>query len=504
MAWLSLRWVHRHGVEALPPLMQELTAGDASLKGWWHDHLHATAAPGTAPDTTPAAAGEAAVAAAEQTAAAPELVAQGFSFAAITLDGVQLEIEGSSPELTHSFDQATGPEHEISPEESAGADAAVTLAATEDTGPPIGVDAAAPADPAAGPSTIGEAPVEFLGEPFAFDPWLEAPAAATLTAEGIAVDLLAADPVGEEAALEGVAPKTGRPESVSPAVVAAEDLPAEAASSAPPEPGDGALDGFVQAPLPFLELSLDPVPAVPPLIPARPSAGRMFNFGAEPAEPSPQPAKPRSDEPSATSPSGDPQAADGEVELAATDPQADLTAASPAEPNPHPAEAAEVAQAPIWRGPLARVKSLVRVCLEEVVSTFHNSDDGSDDDDSGTASTSDSASASGPGQASSSFRPGGTAQARGTVGGSDSASGSDPAAEQLSALEPELPARPPRLSATEIAPALTPQGRTLPLRERAAGAVAGGRPAPAPAHPGLASLRSWLPDDTSPADTHSS
>jgi hypothetical protein len=142
------------------------------------------------------------------------------------------------------------------------------------------------------------------------------------------------------------------------------------------------------------------------------------------------------------------------------------------------------------------MNSLVRVCLEEVVSTFRNSHD----DDIDTASTSASISAHGPSQASSSFQPGGTVQARGSVGGSDSASGSDPAAGQLPPLESELTARPKRFSAAEIAPALTPQGRTLPLRERAAGAVAG-RPAPAPAHPDLASLRSWLPDDTSPADT---
>ena len=127
------------------------------------------------------------------------------------------------------------------------------------------------------------------------------------------------------------------------------------------------------------------------------------------------------------------------------------------------------------------MKNLVRVCLEEVVSTFHNSHD----DDSDTASTSATPSASGPAQASSSVTD------------------SDPAAGQLPPLESELTVRPPRLSATEIAPALTPQGRTLALRERAAGALAG-RPAPAPYHPGLASLRSWLPDDTSPADTRGS
>lgn len=458
VAWLSLRWVHRHGVEALPSLMQELTAGDASLKDWWHDHLHATAAPGAAPGRAPvdageaaaAAAGEVAASAAEQAVAEPELVAQGFSFAAITLEAVQLEIEGPLPELVLSFDQAAAPEPEISLEETFGAETAASLAATEEAGPPISIEAAAPADPAAGPSAIAEEPVEFLAEPLAFDPWLEAPAAATLTAEG-----------------------------------PAEDLPAEAPSAAAPEPEDQTLDGFVQAPLPFLELSLDPLPAVSPLIPARPSAARVFNFGAEPVDPGLEPAKPRSDEPSASAPSAapasaDPQAADAVAELATTDPPASPTASFPAEPSPHPAEAAEVAQA-LWRAPLARMKSLVRVCLEEVVSTFHNSHD----DDSDTASTSATPSASGPAQASSSVTD------------------SDPAAGQLPPLESELTVRPPRLSATEIAPALTPQGRTLALRERAAGALAG-RPAPAPDHPGLASLRSWLPDDTSPADTRGS
>lgn len=648
VAWLSLRWVHRHGVEALPPLMQELTAGDASLKGWWHDHLHAApvpaaaAGPSIAVDVAVAAAdggaaeaavdpaaqafASAAAAACEEAApgvaSAVELpsaadsasaaqstfaadsastadstssvestspvestseadsvseteaaltvasgqAAQGFSFAEITLEAGPQEVEESSAELVLSFAEVAGLEPavpcggsaDLEPvpalDMNAGAEAQISPVNSAGADPVIGSEGATSSEPAAEAGEAAHAPIEFLGEPLAFDPWLDAPPASIPLAESPAepsasrteppADDAASEPMGQDGSIEGVAPATTTPQGVSVSATApvADDPGAEALSAAAPAPGDQALDGFAQGARPVPEFSFDPVTAhpgtaVPPLIPARPAAAGVFNFGADSVVTAPQPAWPPSGEATAAGPAADPESVAPAADLQAVAPVVEpagaeapdaLATSLPAESSPTQPEAPEPAQAPIWRRPLARVKNLVRVCVEEVVSTFQTMDGERNTVSAGeTVSASDNASASnraagseavsasnrgagserastsstsatgGPAQLGDTFQPRGSGQARGSAAASPSPTG------QLPPLDAERPAGPTRRSATEIAPELTPQGRTPPLRERAAAAVAG-RPAPAPSHPGLASLRSWLPDDSATEDTRSS
>jgi hypothetical protein len=591
VAWLSLRWVHRHGVEALSPLIQELTAGDASLKGWWHDHLHATAVPAagafaSAPAAGAVASEEAApvvASAVDSTSAAvatPSVasvqMAPGFSFAEITLEAEPQEVEEPSTELVLSFADVAGIEPAVPCEGStctepvpnldvnAGVEAQISPASSDggDTG--IAGEGAASAEPDAQPGAPAQAPIEFLGQPLAFDPWLEAPAVsiplvenpaehpasrtkppaddltsnaepsaigagAVLGAESHLTDipptessinegllsnqLAARELVGQDGSIEAVAPANETPPSVSTAAPVTDDPGAETLSASAPVPGDQALDGLAQWPRPVLEFSSDPGTAVPPFIPARPAAAGVFSFGAESVVTAPQPVGPPSDEATAAVPAADPVAVAPAVDLHEVAPAAEpegaeapvaLVASLPAESSPTQPEAPEPEQAPIWQRPLARVKHLVRVCVEEVVSTFQTMDsDRNTESGSETVSASDNASTSttsaarGPAQFGDTFQPRGSGQARGSAPASTSPTGQRPP------LEPDRPAGPARRSATEIAPELTPQGRTPPLRERAAAAVAG-RPAPAPSHPGLASLRSWLPDDSSSEDTRSS
>lgn len=597
MAWLSLRWVHRHGVEALSPLMQELTAGDASLKGWWHDHLHATAVPAagafaSAPAAGAVASEEAApvvasavdsASTADSTSAAvatPSVasvqVAPGFSFAEITLEAEPQEVEEPSTELVLSFADVAGLEPAVPCEGStstepvpnldvnAGVEAQISPASSDGGDPGIAGEGAASAEPAAQPGVPAQAPIEFLGQPLAFDPWLEAPAVsiplvenpaehpasrtnppaddltsnaepsaigagAVLGAESHLTDipptessinegllsnqLAARELVGQDGFIESVAPANETPPSVSTAAPVTDDPGAETLSASAPVPGDQALDGLAQWPRPVPEFSSDPGTAVPPFIPARPAAAGVFSFGADSVVTAPQPVGSPSGEATAAVPAADPVAVAPAVDLHEVAPAAEpegaeapvaLVASLPAESSPTQPEAPEPEQAPIWQRPLARVKHLVRVCVEEVVSTFQTMDsDRNTESGSETVSASDNAStsttsaASGPAQFGDTFQPRGSGQARGSAPASTSPTGQRPP------LEPDRPAGPARRSATEIAPELTPQGRTPPLRERAAAAIAG-RPAPAPSHPGLASLRSWLPDDSSSEDTRSS
>ncbi|MCP9827567.1 hypothetical protein KBZ19_03575 [Synechococcus sp. L2F] len=619
VAWLSLRWVHRHGVEALSPLMQELTAGDASLKGWWHDHLHATAVPAAAPGpavavidggspegavdpaagafaSAPAAGAVASEEAAPVVASAVDSasttdstsasvatpsvasvqVAPGFSFAEITLEAEPQEVEEPSTELVLSFADVAGLEPAIPCEGStstepvpnldvnAGVEAQISPASSDGGDPGIAGEGAASAEPAAQPGVPAQASIEFLGQPLAFDPWLEAPAVsiplvenpaeqpasrtkppaddlasnaepsaigagAVLGAESHLTDipptessinegllsnqLAARELVGQDGSIEAVAPANETPPSVSTAAPVTDDPGAETLSAAAPVPGDQALDGLAQWPRPVPEFSSDPGTAVPPFIPARPAAAGVFSFGADSVVTAPQPVGPPSGEATAAVPAADPVAVAPAVDLHEVAPAAEpegaeapvaLVASLPAESSPTQPEAPEPEQAPIWQRPLARVKHLVRVCVEEVVSTFQTMDsDRNTESGSETVSASDNASTSttsaarGPAQFGDTFQPRGSGQARGSAPASTSPTGQRPP------LEPDRPAGPARRSATEIAPELTPQGRTPPLRERAAAAIAG-RPAPAPSHPGLASLRSWLPDDSSSEDTRSS
>lgn len=547
VAWLSLRWVHRHGVEALPPLMQELTGGDASLKGWWHDHLHAAAVPAAAAGPT-----DSSTAAAAEPTVAPAQVAQGFSFAEITLEAEPQEVDEPSAELVLSFAEVAGLEPAVPCAESAGtepfptrdlnADVQAQISSPHSDGADsgIGSEGAASAESAAEPAEAADTPIEFLGEPLAFDPWIDAPAVSIPLAENpteppaspteAPAHDAARELVGQDGSMEGVAPANETPPSVSTAAPVTDDPGAEALVAAAPVPGDQALDGLAQWPRSAPEFPADPVAAppaavVPPFIPARPAAAGVFSFGADSVASAPQPAWPPSGEVTAAVTAADPvavaptadlqavvpaQADTPAVEPAGAEAPAALAASLPAESSPTEPEAPEPAKPPIWRRPLDRVKNLVRVCVEEVVSTFQTMDSERNAESAsetvsardrasanGNASPSTSSAARSPSPFSNTPQPRGSGQARGSAPASTSPTGQRPP------LETERPAGPARRSATEIAPELTPQGRTPPLRERAAAAVAG-RPAPAPSPPGLASLRSWLPDDASSEDTRSS
>lgn len=121
----------------------------------------------------------------------------------------------------------------------------------------------------------------------------------------------------------------------------------------------------------------------------------------------------------------------------------------PAEP-----EAMEAAPATPRRGPLSRLKTLVRDCIDEVASTFQSEE----------------------------------------VGSVGISAGAVPSLQQ-EAPEPQFlqdpsarrPAVAPELPSVTTAPAAFPGARSSEGRPES-------RPAPAPPAPGLASLRSWLPD----------
>lgn len=492
------------------------------------------------------------------------------------------EVEEPSAELVLSFAEVAGLEPATPcggsagtepvppPDLNADVDAQISPPESDGADSGIGSEGAASPEPAPEPGEAGDTPVEFLGEPLAFDPWLDAPALSIPLAENPAeppisgIDLPADDAarelVGQDGSIEGVAPANETPPSVSAAAPVAAHPGAEANVAAAPVPGDQAFDGFAQWPRSDPEFPADSgtaprAAAVPAFIPAGPAVARVFNFGADSVASAPQPAWPPSGEVTAAVPAADPvavaptadlqavvpaQAEPPAVEPAGAEAPAALAASLPAESSPTKPEAPEPAQAPIWRRPLARVKNLVRVCVEEVVSTFQTMDgernavsasetvsasdnaspshtvSSSNNASAGNrASASETVSASGrasahsnaspstssaarsPAQLGDTLQPWGSRLARGSAAASSSLTG------QLPPLDAERPADPARRSATEIAPELTPQGRTPPLRERAAAAVAG-RPAPAPSPPGLASLRSWLPDDTSSEDTRSS
>ncbi len=497
-------------------------------------------------------------------------VAQGFSFAEITLEAEPQEVEEPSAELVLSFAEVAGLEPAIPCAGSAGTEPVPTLdlnadvqaqispASSDGADPGIGSEGAASAESAADPNEAADTPIEFLGEPLAFDPWLDAPAVAIPLAETPAeplashteapADDAARELVGQDGSIEGVAPANETPPSVSTAAPVTDYPGAEALFAAAPVPRDQALDGLAQWPRPVPEFSADPVAAspvaappaaaVPPFIPAGPAAAGVFNFGADFVASAPQTTWPPSGEATAAVPAADPvavapaadlqavapaQAAAPAVEPAGAEAPDALAASLSAESSPTQPEAPEPAQAPLWRRPLARVKHMVRVCVEEVVSTFQTmdgerntesasetvsaSDNASASDTvstsgrasaNGNASPSTSSAARGPSPFGDTLQPRGSGEARGSAPASTSPTGQRPPLEAA-----ERPADPARRSATEIAPELTPQGRTPPLRERAAAAVAG-RPAPAPSPPGLASLRSWLPDDATSEDTRSS
>lgn len=385
----SLRWAHRHGVEALESLIQSQGL-DQTARLWWREQLLrptpavAAAASGALHEVQPAVA------------------------ASILEDSVPLPPEWLVPA---GVDQPPEPLSEPEPD-------LVTVA-----GNSADLQPEAPEVPEA-----SEAPQVF-----------ESPEAKTLDVAVAVVDPEGIDPVAFEAAV------------LEPAVAfATEPLP-PLAEAFGPIPGLEPLPSFNVQAIFAMQSELAERPLAPPIVPpvmAPPAELQLDAFAAveAPAE------------------AVAPAIASGPEPLPAVPMAVEASAAKPVPQKPSRPR----------RNPLSRLRGLLKDCVEEVASTFANNEDD---------------------EAYSSMEP-------------VSAAAEDP---RLNEPLVEPPAAQPSAPRGAIAP--PPFALQQPLQptrqaqrrgriETDSGAGRAGRanqpgpatPAPAPSHPALDSLRSWLPD----------